>query len=579
MDKEFYINYVLLGNPHTRALNKKFNRSHQIQEKISINFRTTLSALAEYFEKIFFIPLEVVSGNKVLGAAELKLDKLIQFNGLTDFLEKNPLNFYEFEDVCLIKTLQDLQSHTNRPMLEYKMTIKYIATKKLHQTEYLESYQRSQSVDFQGGGDQPRLEEKVSPPKRRALSDIAEVQTESSDSHKGKTLGAPKSSCTKIPENSTAITKPSTSASHPSDIDMILNASQKGEVSELPRIFSYNLQLGSIKFNKRPEKGVWQLSFYHDKADTPRTFFNMEIKETDIAKDNSIAFEDVELKLFFTSYTSDIMEIVKSSELCTFCVKGPRKTHAKAQLDCNSLMVGSKEKANGSILLHDKAEHVTAMATIFVCLEDLGINFNARHSENVHTEMNVTKTIEEQKLMLMDENYSYKIIEELEDWKAKEQDSFLVDIKKRETFFLNQMKEAWQQKQSKYEQELISRTDKLQILTQSLEDARNNLKDKQQQSLQEMKNDIEKSYNDQLIVIKERARRIEDDLLHEMKLKDIRFLEIERCNEHLKAENYRLHQEYACVQAELQELKANLIPKAEVEKLLQEMVRFHDKLF
>ena len=560
-ESELYINYVLLGNPHTRALNKKFNRCHQIQEKISINFRTTLAALAEYFDKIFFVPLEVMSGSRVLGATEIKLGPVVKIHELQMFLEKNPSHLFEIDAIANVKTLKEIPSNVNKPILEYKLAIQYVATKKLHQTECLEIYQRNQEVDIQGGGD-GCSEEKPAPsvqsPRRKALSDILEVRSD----------GSKKSSKGKAKE------KPADKA----DIALLLKEHQEGEVSELPRIFSYNLQLSSIKFNKKPEKGTWQLSFFHDRADIQRTIINKEINDENISTDNTIEFNDLELKLVFTSCIADIMSLVKSSEICTFCVKGPRKMHAKAQLDCNSLLVGNKEKIGGKIFLQDQVENVTGIANIFVYLEDVGVNFNTQVKTAPDDPQNVTRTIEEEKVLLMDEGYSYKVIEELEDWKIQQQDAFIGELKKQETSYLNLLKDSWTQKQSVFEQDLVIRSDQLSSLVKSLQDAQSKLKErdnrasKEQHDFMKLKTELERSFNDQLMITRERARRLEDDLLHEIKLKEIRFDDIQRCNEHSKAENCELRQQNERLQAKLRELQVTSIPKADLERVIQEMV-------
>lgn len=87
-----------------------------------------------------------------------------------------------------------------------------------------------------------------------------------------------------------------------------------------------------MKFSRKPKKGIWQLSFSHDKADIPRTCVNRSIDDIG----SEIVFDDLELKLFFTSSYEDILQLIKSSGSWTLRVKGPRGTHGQAQLDCES---------------------------------------------------------------------------------------------------------------------------------------------------------------------------------------------------------------------------------------------------
>lgn len=52
----------------------------------------------------------------------------------------------------------------------------------------------------------------------------------------------------------------------------------------------------------------------------------------------------------------------------------------------------------------------------------------------------------------------------------------------------------------------------------------------------------EAEYNDQLMAVRERVRRMEDDLLHEMKLREIQFDDANWCSQQLKKENDELRQ-------------------------------------
>ncbi len=152
--------------------------------------------------------------------------------------------------------------------------------------------------------------------------------------------------------------------------------------ADMPRLFSFSLELKSLKLNHKPTRGVWQISLYHEQANMPRSFRNIDVQENDcIDEDSIINFRNnLELKLYFTSYKSNIMEMIKSSNVCTLCIKGPHNIHAKAQLDCKALLGNDKDKTTGNILLTNQNESVVALAQILIHLEDSGLNFNAKPS-------------------------------------------------------------------------------------------------------------------------------------------------------------------------------------------------------
>lgn len=65
---KFQINYNLLG---TRSENSKIigdpSGKYHINEKITIKFRSSLDDLKAYFMKIFYIPIDILYGDEVVG--------------------------------------------------------------------------------------------------------------------------------------------------------------------------------------------------------------------------------------------------------------------------------------------------------------------------------------------------------------------------------------------------------------------------------------------------------------------------------------------------------------------------------
>lgn len=547
-----------MGNKHTRQLDQKFNRLHQIQEKVLIKYRSSLGSLKEYLEKVFYIPLEVTSGEQVLGVAVIKLDQLIPTTDLTEFLEMNQAAVYVMDGTCDVKPSQALPPGSSQPKVEFTATLQYVATKKLHQTELLQIYKRQQDVESQAGGDS--FQDLPVSVKSSALQ-VRHMQAVPSEV---KTVGV----------GQQAPVKPSDPQSNKIDVESILTE-QGGSIAELPRLFSFNICVTSIEFQQKPEKGVWQLSFSHDKADKQRVIVNHEISHID---GTTIDF-NLTLKLLFTSRTNEVLELVQSSEHSMLRVQGPRGMLAKGWMDNKSLLIGSKEKMCGIVQLLNQADELMAMAKISLSLDDLSINFSSqiKPTESRTSEINIARTLEGQKAMLHDENLSYKMIQELEEWKTAQQETFIADLKKKEVTYIERLRTTWNQKKTACEQDLVMKADKLHNLTQSLQEAKKDIEEgknsRDEERMRKYKTEVEKMYSDQLVAIRERARRMEKDLLHGMKLKDIRFEDVERANHHLKEENCELRRKVECLQAEIEDLKVHMVPKHEVEKLAQEAVR------
>lgn len=582
-ERDFFINYILLGNNHSRKLDRKFNRVHQIQEKISINFRSSLKSLHDYFKNIFYVPLEIYSDNKMIGSVEIRLDQVINEFSLLEFIDKYPKG-QDYDGVETIKTQNNVETQ-NRPVLEYKVLVIYQGTRKLHQTELFENQTSSEIVvDEKAGGDYI--------PNMRTQSNVDEIHESSSESEKSsevevKSVGIGKNKSDQVVDKPKL--EPKLSQCDKTDIGSMLKSHECGKTSEIPRLFSYNLQLKSMKFNKKPHKGIWQISFFHEFADTPRTIVNRDIHENDI-NGNVIAFKDLELKLYFTSHSENIMDLIKSSVSCTLCIRGPHNSHAKAYLDCKNLLISNKEWTCGNILLTNKNETVSAMAEIFVYLDDAGLNFNAKRMENLpdmdeDPKIDMARALEIQKEELFDESIAYKMIDELESWKEHQKKQFMSELKRTEEKYLEKLKDDFNHMKASYEDKYEQKNNELQVLTRTLEDAHNSLKQKNLQhvrnedNVQKMKQELEKSYADKLQMIKERTMNLEQEFMHELNMKNIKIESLECSNKQLYEkvnflthENCDLKTKIDCMNAKYDDLKLNLVPKEEVETLIQEMV-------
>lgn len=612
---EFYINYMLLGNPHIRSLDKKFNRIHQIQEKVSINFRSSLKSLKEYFDNIFYIPIEVYRSTRRIGTLEIRLKNNIPSTNLQEFIQIYPKG-YEFDGVAEIKTAQKDEDSQNQPVMEYKVMIQYKATKKLHQTELLENYKRQKTqgvYDPQGGGDNLSIIPEKLENKQEDDDEIREIQP---DHHfpevevKAQKKSEAESKLyfilfpTKQKNNlykhflDQTIKKIETPEKKvvqkkKAIIESILNEQEQGKIDDLPRLFSYNLQLKSIKLNHKPIRGVYQISFYHEKADTPRTFINRDIQDNEcIDEKNLISFNDLELKLYFTSKNESIMKIIKSSSVCTLCIKGPMNVHAKAFLDCKSLLISNKENLTGNILLTNQNESVTTMAQIYVYLEDSGVNFNAAricktesqvfNEEQPPYSSNTLPVVVEHKVSqeLFDEDIAYKMIQELEDFKEREQETFLLDLKKKELLYIEEFKAAFWKKKQQYLQEMAEKSEKLSELTKTLEETQQSIvtqnvhmQHKSSSDIQNIKRDLEHAFKNQLVVIKTRAKQLEDDLFHELKINENKIEELEQRKSFLEEENCELKQIIEKSKRDGKFKMINSVPCEEHDRVLRELVR------
>ena len=349
----------------------------------------------------------------------------------------------------------------------------------------------------------------------------------------------------------------------------------------MPHIFSYNLIIQSISLQQSPKPGIYQFSFHHERSQTLKTIISRDLKDFNEDDSKTITFEPpLELRLFFISNPDGIVSLIQSSDSCKLCVNGPKGIQTKALLDCKTLMARYKQASSGLILLENQHKEKVAMANVSVRIDDLGINYNVQQQW-----MNETQTNEDTgKTVLLDEDLAYKMIEDLEKWKSHEYETFLESLKEKESLYLSKLKHEWILKRCTMEQELVSKLEKYTNLTAALEEAQSCLKEKGSQYFQQeklilkMKTDLEKSYNGQLLAMKERARRLEEDLTQKFSMEELKYAEMEMEKLKFQKENEELREFNARLQKEIKELKENFTPTDDVDNILQNMVMINYSL-
>lgn len=212
------------------------------------------------------------------------------------------------------------------------------------------------------------------------------------------------------------------------------------------------------------------------------------------------------------------------------------------------------------------------MANIFVYLEDLGVNFNAKtKKDSVSTKIKEVRGV-------FDESLAYKMVDELEEWKQSQIEAFMKELKEKETNYLEQLKYDWEKKRAKQEEELVLMQEKYLKLVGALEEVHKSMDDKseefltQEQKSQRLRHELEKTYNEQLLSFRDRVRGLESEFEHKLRLEDLKNRELEAAKRHLEKENCDLRRNLEHLKIEVQDLQSNVIPKQHLNDLLSDMV-------
>lgn len=304
-------------------------------------------------------------------------------------------------------------------------------------------------------------------------------------------------------------------------------------------------------------------SLQHPSADSSPVIRNLEI--SDIVVDQ-ISFEEMQLRLCFTTQPNQLYDLIKSKP-CLLILKGPRNIYASAELDNHNIL--TQEKTKGIVLLENEQNEQIAMAHISVETEELGLNFNTDAT---------LKARQQHKSQIpahayLDEDLAYKMIEELEQWKLVQQKEFLIELKRHEIAHLTQLSNEWQRKRRDEEFKLQKKIEHCDRLTQTLEEAHNMFKERNQNDIEyehtllKTKSDLERCYAKKIDSLNGKIMQMEKENFIKQKNDERILKEIEMERDQLKNENKRLKSKIKSLERDIQ------IASSSTDDTIQEQVK------
>ena len=128
---------------------------------------------------------------------------------------------------------------------------------------------------------------------------------------------------------------------------------------------------------------------------------------------------------------------------------------------------------------------------------------------------------------------------------------------------------------------MAEKSEKLSTLTKTLEDTQQSivtqnehLQHKSTIDFQTIKRELEQAFKNQLVVIKTRAKQLEDDLFHELKINESKIEELQQRNSCLEEENCELKQIVEKYKRDCKFKMTNSVPCEEHDRVLKELVKF-----
>ncbi|XP_034242058.1 centrosomal protein of 120 kDa isoform X2 [Thrips palmi] len=157
--------------------------------------------------------------------------------------------------------------------------------------------------------------------------------------------------------------------------------------------------------------------------------------------------------------------------------------------------------------------------------------------------------VEIEPTMPLDTSTAYKIVEELEDWKEKQQEIFLAELKQKEVEHLARVTEEWTRKVKAQNTELENKVEECKAMANTLSSAKQDLKDRlktcstREQELRKAKESLDMQYQIKFQELTLAAQRLDEGVKLKVALVESKCSKLEIRLKELESENETLRHE------------------------------------
>nr|CAD7400045.1 unnamed protein product [Timema cristinae] len=345
--------------------------------------------------------------------------------------------------------------------------------------------------------------------------------------------------------------------------------------------FDLSIILEKVTFHVLPPQERVFFKFHHPKAETISTTYP-EIVVQEIG--TVVPLQDVACKLSFISPPGQISRLLQASpprvSVCGRMGGDQTLLLASALLDPTPLLVSDKKECHYTTALLDVSSG-ERFGDLYVTLllEDI----NEQQKMNKHP---LRSNISEKDLgpAILDDKIASKIVEELEDWKDKQQELFKAQLQHKEEEHLTVLMEEWQKKRNEIESRMNRDAELCHRLVENLNKATEDLRvkmaknDERELELRHTRDEMEIKFARKLQDLKDASRRMEDDIKHkEYVVKEVK-ADLEVRLSALQQENKLLQETLKLQEQELDKMRKSSLTKDQTASLLQELRAVEEKL-
>ncbi|XP_053659886.1 centrosomal protein of 120 kDa-like [Anopheles marshallii] len=581
----FCLLYELFGEHHVSTAErvKPGSAVFNIKAKIRINLRTSLEALADYFESGFKILISVlldrgqtpnnpdrIKTGKTIGKATVDFVGFLKSKHLEDFKAVYAANN---NTLHMVRNVPFFAAHSNYqmedklqekqiiPSLKYKLSLRYLGNDRPILKDAIETQTDAtgtENLTPQFEEKQHTVEQNASKPESSKETAMKQVSNEAVPSAAVCQPSTPQSPREKCVEEQKKV-----------NIDAILMTSEQ-DLRDIRRTFAFLVRVGMVKFTSSPSPGLWQLALQHPKADTPFTKITLELLPDVAVHEDRIEFGDVTLELLFSALPDRVVDTI-SSEPSKLTLNGPHGSYALGRLDNESLLVGSRERQPAGVLVmvNEGGENV-AIASVSCDLKEVGLNYNCQLAviqEKVDGCLNAGPSLHGTQLKGFDETIAYKLLEEQKAWMQEQREQFSEQLREKEHKHLQALAQSWKEQQTVTEKRLAERLAHVDALAAALEESHRKTESNVPQDTLRVKQ-MEQQFRAQLEEIRAKAIRLEQEAETQIETTRRQGKELQQQQIQLSADQQYLVDSNRALRIELEQERARCV---QLQQQLEEL--------
>nr|CAD7256563.1 unnamed protein product [Timema shepardi] len=559
-DSEFHFRYNILGYTiHTKpfSLTPGSNVVVPANEKIVVRIRSSLEMLKEYFTELSELKFHLMLEEEEIGYTGMSLKMLVPTDDLTMFCSHYAVNnSITQENLCFITGSKErtvpISSEGQRPSINIALKFKIVRGKDL--------ITQKPMFTLESGTGRNNINHTVQHAQNNP-------QVNSYTQAMGERI--PSQKIVTHPKNGPQSVRQgiySASASHFDQNQQQSSSTRQARKPTTPPRLVSQMKISLFVGGR----------FHHPKAETISTAYP-EIVVQEIGR--VVPLQDFACKLSFISPPEQISRLLQASpprvSVCGRMGGGQTLLLASASLDTTPLLVSDKKECHYTTPLLDVSSG-ERFGDLFVTLllEDI----NEQQKMNKHP---LRSNISEKDLgpAILDDKIASKIVEELEDWKDKQQELFKAQLQRKEEEHLTVLMEEWRKKRNEIESRMNRDAELCHQLVENLNKATEDLRvkmaknDERELELRHTRDEMEIKFTRKLQDLKDASRRMEDDIKH----KEVK-ADLEVRLSALQQENKLLQETLKLQEQELDKMRKSSLTKDQTASLLQELRAVEEKL-